>query len=627
MKVSKFNFPKRLHESKRAVNAMAAAGILAVMALVAIGSVQAADAEAAQKSLGPIGYMFNFLYQNPIVFLAIALAIGYPLGRVSIGGISLGATAGTLLVGVLISLTAKVAFGITYSIPGILSSIFLMLFMYALGLKVGPQFFSGLKSGGAAFIVMALTVWILNWIICFGGVKLAGLAPGFAPGIISGSYTITAILGVAGSAVTSGAYTVPEGLTGDQIQANMAAGYAISYLISSVFTILVLRYAPAMFGRDPVADGKEAEKQMSGGATEPVPGAAGSLLVGFSNFDLRAFKVEHEAFVGKTVEQLFKQYPDGPILRVVRDGKVIEATENPTIQKGDIISVRTDIDTLIEKGEAVVGPESDDPLARNVPVEAADIHVGSKEVNGKTLSELAKTIGFGLQLKAMFRMGEQLPVLPDTQVQVGDVLRLVGPDFCIQHAAKELGGKPVLDTMTTEVMYMAIAIAIGYIVGKLSVTVGGIPFALGTSAGCLLAGIFMSYFRSRNPEFGGPVNEGARLHLQDIGLNMFVAVLAANVGPKVLASFQGPIVLWIAIIGACGALIPPFIAFIIGHKMFKVNSVIAAGAAAGGRNHTPSLNAICEESQSAVAAVPYPVTYAITTVTALVGGYLAMMLS
>jgi putative transport protein len=407
----------------------------------------------------------------------------------------------------------------------------------------------------------------------------------------------------------------------------MAAGYAVAYLISSIFTILVIRYLPAMFGRDPKADAVEAEQAMSGGTDDPVPGAHGSLAVGFSQFDLRAFTVEHEEFVGKTVEELFKLHPDGPILRVVRNGEVIEASENPTIQKGDIIAVRGDIGELIEKGEKIVGPESTDPLARNVPIEAADIRVGSKDIAGKTLAELAKTIGHGLELKAMFRMGEGLPILPEEKVGVGDVLRLVGPVFCLERAAKELGGKPILDNMVTEVMYMAIAMAIGYIVGKLSVTVAGIPFALGTSAGCLLAGIFMSYWRSRNPEIGGPVSEGARLHLQDIGLNMFVAVLAANVGPKVLNSFQGPIVIWIAIIGACGALIPPFVAFIVGHKMFKLNSVIAAGAAAGGRNHTASLNAVCEESESAVAAVPYPLTYAITTVTALVGGYLAMMLS
>jgi len=142
-----------------------------------------------------------------------------------------------------------------------------------------------------------------------------------------------------------------------------------------------------------------------------------------------------------------------------------------------------------------------------------------------------------------------------------------------------------------------------------------------------LAGIFVSYFRSRNPEFGGPVSEGARSFLQDIGLNMFVAVLAANVGPKILQSFRGTTVIWIALIGTLAALVPPFIAFFVGHKLFKLNSIVAAGATAGGRNSTPGLNAICDESKSAVAAVPYPVTYALTTVLALIGGYVAMILS
>ena len=656
-----FNKIKKMPATSRTVGGIGAVAILAVLLVLSIGSAQAAgaaqdrtlqsddggrillaasdahaadaakkDSEAAkpaEKSYGPIGSIFNFLHKQPIVFLLLALSIGYPLGRVSLLGISLGPTAGTLLVGVAISLTAQVAFGITYSIPGILSSIFLLMFMYALGLKVGPQFFSGLKSGGVAFIVIGLTVWILNWVICFFGVKLAGLEPGFAPGIISGSYTITAIIGVAQSAVTSGAYSPPQGITADQIGANIAAGYAISYVLSSVGIILLIRYLPQMFGRDPVADAKEAEKEMSGGATDPVPGATGSLLVGFSRFDIRAYEVDHEEIIGKSVRELFERYPKGPILQVVRDGKVINASDNPTIQKGDIISVRADVHRLIAGGEKVVGPESDDPLARDIPIEAADIRVGSHDIADKTLAELAKKIGFGLQLKAMFRLGEELPILPDTKVHVGDVLRVIGPDFCVQHAAKALGGKAILDSAVTEVMYMALAMAVGYIIGSLSLTIAGIPFALGTSAGCLLAGIFVSYWRSRNPEFGGPVSEGARSFIQDIGLNMFVAVLAANVGPKVLSSFQGFTVVWIAVIGTLGALVPPFIAFVIGIKVFKLNSVIADGASTGARNSTPGLNAICDQSKSAVAAVPYPLTYAITTVLALIGGYLAMILS
>ena len=570
---------------------------------------------------------FELLDKQPFVFLLLALALGYPLGRVKLGPISLGPTAGTLVVGVVIAMIAELGFGVTYSIPGLVATIFLLLFMYALGLRVGPQFFAGLKSGGLALIVIAIVVWALNWIIAFGGAKLAGLEPGFAAGIVAGSHTVTAVIGVATSALQSGAWTPPEGMDADQVGANIAAGYAVSYVLSSVGTILLIRYLPAMFGRDPVADAKVAEAQMSGGATEPVPGAAGSLVLGFSPLDIRAFRVEQEDFVGKTVEQLFGEHPRAPILRIVRDGTVIEPTENPTIQKGDVIAVRADVNDMIEKGQVVVGPEVDDPVARNIQLEAADLRIGTKEMSGHTVEEMDKLVGFGLQLKALFRQGQQIPVHAQTVVEFGDVARLVGPDWCIQRAAKLVGGRPIFDTTVSEVTYLAVAMAIGYLVGIISVTAGGIPFALGTSAGCLLAGIFVSYFRSRNPEFGGPVSEGARSFLQDIGLNMFVAVLAANVGPKILQSFQGPTVIWIAIIGTLAALVPPFVSFFLGVKVFKLNSIIAAGASAGARNSTPGLNAICAESKSAVAAVPYPLTYAITTVMALIGGYLAMVLS
>ena len=571
--------------------------------------------------------LFQLLDKQLIVFLLLALSIGYPLGKLSLKGVSLGATAGTLVVGLAISITASVAFGINYSIPGIVSSLFLLMFMYALGLKVGPQFFAGLKSGGMAFIVLALIVWSLNWLIVFFGVKLAGLAPGYAAGIISGSYTVTAVIGVATSAIQSGAYTPPSGMTAEQVSANIAAGYAISYVISTIGIILLIKYLPQMFGHDPVADAKQAEIDMSGGATELVPGSAGSLTIGFSPLEIRAYKLQHDDFIGKTIEQLFDLHPNAPILRVVRGKDVIEPSDNPTLQKDDIIAVRSDVHELILKGTEVIGEEVDEPLALNIELEAADIRVGADGISGKTLEELAKEIGFGLQLKGIFRQGVQIPSLAKTVIQFGDVVRVVGPDWCVQKAAIALGGRALLDTSVTEVMWMAIAMVIGYLVGLLSFTAGGIPFALGTSAGCLLAGIFVSYFRSKNPEFSGPVSEGARSFIQDIGLNMFIAVLAANVGPKVINSFHGDTVIWVAIIGFIGALLPVVVAYIVGLKVFKLNPVICDGACTGARNSTPGLNAINDQSKSSIAASPYPVTYALTTVLVLIGGYIAQILS
>jgi putative transport protein len=576
---------------------------------------------------GGVHGFFALLGNQPIVFLLLALAVGYPLGKVAVGPISLGPTAGTLVTGVILAMIAQLAFDITYQIPGILSSIFLLLFMYALGLKVGPQFFSGLKSGGLAFITIGVIVWALNWIICFFGAKLAGLEAGYIPGLISGSYTITAVMGVAQGAIQSGAFTLPDGVSAEQVGANMAAGYAISYILSSIGIILLIRYLPQMFGRDPVADAKEAEQAFSGGGTHAVPGAPGSLTLGFSPYDLRAYRVEHATIVGKTVSQLFQEHPRSPILRVVRDGTTISPKDNPTIQKGDVIAVRSDVNTLIMKAGEVIGPEVDDPAARDVPVQAADIRVGSQKVSGKTLKELGDTIGFGVHLTAVFRCGQEIPVGPETDVRFGDVIRLTGPVPAIEHIGKALGGKPILDTISTEVMYLAIAMVVGYLIGIVTLTLGGIPFALGTSAGCLLMGIFVSYFRSVNPEFGGPVNEGARTFLQDIGLNMFVAVLAANVGPKVATALGRRTVIWLALIGTPAALLPVVVAYIVGAKVFGLNSVINDGACTGARNSTPGLNAICDQSKSSVAAVPYPVTYALTTVLALIGGYFAMILS
>ncbi|MEO7106059.1 MAG: hypothetical protein ABIZ09_06780, partial [Rhodoferax sp.] len=353
----------------------------------------------------------------------------------------------------------------------------------------------------------------------------------------------------------------PAGMTVEQVGANMAAAYAISYVLSTVGIILLIRYLPRIFGRDAVADAKLAEADFSGGGTDPVPGAPGALTMGFSPFDLRAFTVTHKSFIGRTLSQLAQDFPAAPILRVVRDGKVLDLKGDPAVQANDIVTVRADVHSLILQEGELIGPESDNPLARNVPMEVADVHVGAHKVSGKSLAELGQTMAGGVTVQALFRSGTELPLGPKSDVRFGDVLRLTGPDSALQAMAKRLGGTAILPTMKSEVLYLSLAMLVGYLVGIVSVTVGGIPFALGTSAGVIMAGVGVSYFRSRNPNFGGPVHEGARSFLQDFGLNAFVAVLSANVGPKVISALGGDTILWLALIGTAGALIPPLVAF------------------------------------------------------------------
>ncbi|MGR5285135.1 aspartate:alanine exchanger family transporter [Vibrio maritimus] len=575
-----------------------------------------------------MSFLFNYLSENPFVFLFLSLAIGYPLGRITVKGVSLGTTAGTLIVGVALALTSFSVYGLKIEEPGLVSDIFLMMFMYAIGMKVGPQFFSGLARGGLDFVVIGLIVVFSNFAIVVVGAKLLGLEPGYAAGIISGSYTVTAVMGVAQSAISSGAFVPPAGMSADQVSANIAAGYAISYVLSTVLIILLIKYLPSMFGIDPVKAGKDAEKEFSSGDdNEKLPSTFGFSDVGVLPIDVRAYKVTHEELVGQSVQDLYKRFSDAVVLKVVRGDEVLDASDNPILQLGDVIGVRGEYSALIKEGEADIGNEVDEPRARNVDIEVADIHVGKSEHAGKTVAQLHAEVGFGVYFKALFRQGHQQPLLPQTTVEVGDVVRIAGSQWCVEQTASQLNSVPIVESTVTETFYLATALLVGYVFGHLSVTVAGIPFALGTSAGCMLTGIVFSFLRTRNPAFGGPMSEGARSFLQDIGLNLFVAVLAATVGPKILASFQGIIVIKIALLGVTAALVPPLLAWLYGLYIRKMNPAILAGACAGGRNSTPAMKGAQDATQSDMPAIGYPVPYALTSVLVLILGYIAMVIS
>ena len=587
-----------------------------------------AQAAAKHEPHGVVGYVLNYLASNPFAYLFLALALGYPLGRFTVGGISLGTTAGTLVVGIAIALISSVAFGITYAIPGLVQDIFLMMFMYALGMRVGPQFFSGLARGGLDFVIIGVITCVSLVAIGFLGAKLVGLEPGYAAGLISGSYTVTAVMGVAGSAVSSGAFKLPDGMSADSVMANMAAGYAIAYVLSSLFSILFIKYLPKMFGYDAVASAKEAEASFAGSEDGgALPGTAGTSILGFTGMQIRSYRVEHEELAGQSVEDLHRKQPRASVLMVVRGDDIIEAKDNPTLQIGDVIGVAGHYGDLMSKGTEIVGTEVDEPRARNVDIEVADIHMGKSEYAGKTLEELGREIGFGVYLKSLFRTGVAIPHKPKTVVEKGDVLRLAGPAWCVNRAAKALKSVPIVESAYTEVAFMAVALLLGFIIGHASVTISDIPFALGTSAGCMVMGILVAWLRTRNPDFGGPTSEGARAFLNDIGLSLFVAVLAASVGPKIMASFQGSVVIWLALLGLLGALVPPLLGWLYGHYVRKMNPVVLAGACAGARSSAPSLNGVQDVSQSAIAAVAFPVPYALTSALVLILGYMAMVFS
>jgi putative transport protein len=398
----------------------------------------------------------------------------------------------------------------------------------------------------------------------------------------------------------------------------------------------LIRYLPRLSGVDARAAARAAEQSYGGGSSQvPTLGAGVAAALPALSVDVRAYRLENEKLVGLSVHELADR-ADAPVLRLMRDGQIVDLAGDPKVQRGDVITVLTDLQRLVTLAEAAIGPEAADAQARRVDLELADLVVTDKTLVGLSLQEAAERVRRGVfpeaervgrlvQVVSYIRAGEPYPAYPATRVQRGDIVRVVGPKDRIEQMGTFVGAV-VRATTVSDVLTIALGLALGYIIGYLNVDIAGIPISLGTPAGVMLAGILISTLRSRYPLFGGPVSEGARSLLQDLGLDLFIAVVALNTAPNVVSAFAGGGVLKILAVGLAASMIPPVVAWVVGLKLLKLNAAVLMGALCGARFSTPALRAAQEETGSAISAVGYPVPYAITAVLVLVAGYLALFL-
>jgi putative transport protein len=584
--------------------------------------------------MSAVGHVLQFLGDQPFVLLFVTLALGTMLGRRKLGSLALGSTAGTLLMGLAISLGAYLGFGIRYEIPTLLTTVAMNLFMFAVGYQVGPQFFAGLRRDGGKFVTMSLIVVLMNVGIVFLGARALDLPPGMATGMISGSMTDTGVIGAASGAVESGAFKPPEGITPAEVIGNAAAGYAIVYLFSLIGMILLVRQLPRLSGIDARAAAREAEASLGGGPTKlPMTGHDAVDLMPRLGVDVRAYRVESPRLIGRTVHEASAE-SDLAVWQLRRGGESLDLSSDPKLERGDVITLVADVDRLVKFGEERIGPEVADAEARHVGLEVVDLVVTNKELVGLPLKEaVEKTrhaifpgavhVGRLLQPVATIRAGEPLPAYPETRLERGDILRVLGPQSRIASVAAKVG-RVVRESAVSDILTLALGLTIGYLVGYVHVPIGILSIGLGTPAGVMIAGIAISTLRSRNPLFGGPISEGARTLLQDLGLDLFIAVVALNAAASVASAFARGGVGGILAVGIAAGLIPPVVVWIVGLKLFRLNPAVLLGAVCGARFSTPGLRVAQEETESAIPAVGYPVPKAVTATIVLITGYLAL---
>jgi len=549
-------------------------------------------------------------YQELAIFLA--LAVGFWLGAKKLAGFSLGSVTATLLAAVIIG-------QVGIDIPGPIKSTFFMLFLFAVGYGVGPQFFRGLSKDGPKqilFSVIVLALCLLVPVIC---AKLAGLDVGYAVGLYAGSQTISASIGVATDQINR------LGLPPEQVKAWLDAipvGYAVTYIYGTIGSAIVLaQIGPKLLGIDLPKACAEYEKQLGGGDTSYDPG----VFSAYRQVDVRAYRItKASGLTGQPVRALF---PDLRIYfeRVRRGDRIIEADADTVLEDGDVATISGPRPLLVEKVEAVV-PEVDDRALLDMPVTAVDVFVMNKAFNAKTLRELADhPAARGIYLRRITRDMIDIPILPGTEILKGDILNVTGSSRHVE-AFVAAAGHADRPTETTDLAVVSAGIVIGGLVGALAIVLGGVPISLSTSGGALLAGLLLGYLRTIRPTFGHIPAPSLWL-MNTLGLNIFIAIVGISAGPGFVSGLQQvgiSIFLW----GIVATSVPLIVAMLLGHYVFKFHPAILFGVCAGVRTTTAALGMIQEAAKSKVPALGYGMPYAIgNTLLTIFGMVIVLMMA
>jgi putative transport protein len=494
------------------------------------------------------------------------------------------------------------------------------MFLFAVGYAVGPQFVRGVAKDGLPQAFFAAVQCVICLAVAVAVAKMAHYDLGYAAGLYAGSQTISASMGLATDAINR------LGQAADQTKAlldGMPVAYAVSYMFGTVGSAIVIALVgPKLLGINLPAACKEYEEK-HGGTKEM--GGAGSA---WHRWELRAFRVRQGGrAVGLRVAEAEAMVPDARvfILRIRRGGKIEEATAGAVLREGDVLAVVGAREVLVN----VLGTQAEeveDPELLNVPVAGIDVYATNKEVDGKTLAELAKMpAARGVFLRKITRgaTATSIPILPNTQIQRGDILTIVGRTQDTTAATKLLG---VVDRVTdmADVAFIGAAITIGALIGSLVFKINGIPLTLSTAGGALIAGIVGGWLRSVRPTFGR-IPSATVWFMNSVGLNIFIAIVGISAGPGFINGLktQGVgLFLW----GAVATTIPLILGMFIAKYLFRFHDALTLGIVSGSRTTTASLGLVCDIGKSQVPALGYTVTYAVGNTLLTIWGMVIIML-
>lgn len=559
----------------------------------------------------------DLLKHYPELAIFLTLAFGFWIGKFKIGKFSLGTVTSVLLVGVLIG-------QLHIDIGAPIKSVFFLLFLFAVGYSVGPQFFRGLKKEGLPQMLFAVLMCLFSLFVPFLLAKQMGYNAGEAAGLLAGSQTISAVLGVAEDTINQSGLSAADKTSMINV---MPVTYAVCYIFGTAGSAwLMSDVAPRLLGGLPSVKKacKELEAKMGTDDESEQPG----FMPAARPITFRAYKISNDWFgAGKTVQEL-EDYLEGQgrrlfVERIRISNVVYDVKPDLMLQKGNEVVLSGRREFVIGE-EDWIGDEVNDLELLDFPAETLPVLISRKKFSGMTVAGLrSEKVMHGVSIKSIKRAGVNIPVLAATKINPGDMLELVGTKMEVNAAAATLGyaDRP---TNQTDMIFVGLGIFIGGVIGSLVVHFGNIPISLSTSGGALIAGLVFGWLRSKHPTFGR-IPEPSLWVLNNVGLNMFIAVVGITAGPSFVTGFK-EVGVSLFIIGALATTIPLIAGVLMGRYLFKFHPAITLGCTSGARTTTAALGAIEDAVESQTPALGYTVTYAVGNTLLIIWGVVIILL-
>lgn len=536
---------------------------------------------------------------HSILLLSFVIAAGIQLGKIKVFGVSLGITL-VLFVGIILG---HFGFTINHNVIHFFKEFGLILFVYSVGMQVGPGFFSSFKQGGITLNMLACGIVFLGVLTAVILHYATGIPMPTMVGILSGAVTNTPGLGAAQQA-----FSDMHGVSDNTI----ALGYAVAYplgVIGIILSIILIKY---IFR---VSFDKENEQLNSEDSSHTNEAKPISLIV------------KNPAIFNKTVAELSNllEHRDFVISRVWRDSnKQIEiASANTVLQENDkvfVITTETDAETI----KTFIGEEIDMERKQWIRMESQFINrrilITKPELNGKRLGQLKLRKLYGINITRINRAGVDLVAKPGLTLQVGDRVNVVGTETAVSNVEKVLGNS-VKRLNEPNLITIFVGIALGIVLGSIPISFPGIPqpVKLGLAGGPLVVAILISRF-GYHYKLITYTTQSANLMLREIGITLFLACVGISAGD----GFVDTIVnnggfAWIGY-GFIITFVPLMIIGCIGRYFCKVNYFTLMGLIAGSTTDPPALaysNATAGNDAPSVGyATVYPLTMFLRVLTA-----------